>query len=66
MFDDNIIKFVRKEHGIIIGESTAEKIKEELGSTKPFSEISALSSGGVCSSAILTALTMLSNGSCTL
>ncbi|VVM24498.1 Rod shape-determining protein MreB [uncultured Gammaproteobacteria bacterium] len=32
MFDDNIIKFVRKEHGIIIGESTAEKIKEELGS----------------------------------
>jgi rod shape-determining protein MreB len=32
MFDDNIIKFVRKEHGIIICESTAEKIKEELGS----------------------------------
>jgi rod shape-determining protein MreB len=28
MFDDNIIKFVRKEHGIIIGESTAEKIKD--------------------------------------
>lgn len=32
VFDDNIIKFVRKEHGIIIGEPTAEKIKEEVGS----------------------------------
>jgi hypothetical protein len=31
--------------------------------TKPFSEISALSSGGVCSSATLTALTILSKGS---
>lgn len=32
IFDDHIIKFVRREHGIIIGESTAEKIKEEVGS----------------------------------
>ncbi len=32
VFDDNIIKFVRREHGIIIGESTAERIKEEVGS----------------------------------
>ncbi|CAB5495596.1 Rod shape-determining protein MreB [uncultured Gammaproteobacteria bacterium] len=32
VLDDNIIKFVRREYGIIIGESTAEKIKEELGS----------------------------------
>ena len=29
---DNIIKFVRREHGIIIGESTSEKIKKEVGS----------------------------------
>ncbi|WXT99630.1 MAG: Cell shape-determining protein MreB [Catillopecten margaritatus gill symbiont] len=32
VFDDYIIKFVRREHGIIIGESTAEKIKKEVGS----------------------------------
>lgn len=32
VFDDNIIKFVRKEYGIIIGESTAERIKEAVGS----------------------------------
>ncbi|BAS67585.1 rod shape-determining protein [Bathymodiolus septemdierum thioautotrophic gill symbiont] len=32
VFDDCIIKFVRREHGIIIGESTAEKIKQEVGS----------------------------------
>ncbi|MBA5249913.1 MAG: rod shape-determining protein [Gammaproteobacteria bacterium] len=32
LFDDHIIKFVRREHGIIIGESTAERIKKEVGS----------------------------------
>ncbi len=32
VFDDTIVKFVRREHGIIIGYSTAEKIKEEVGS----------------------------------
>lgn len=32
VFDDCIIKFIRREHGIIIGESTAEKIKHEVGS----------------------------------
>jgi len=32
VFDDNIIRFVRREHGIIIGEATAEQIKEEVGS----------------------------------
>ena len=32
VFNENIIKFVRKGHGIIIGESTAERIKEEVGS----------------------------------
>ena len=32
VFDDTIIKFVRREHGIIIGEATAEQIKEEVGS----------------------------------
>ncbi|WP_428086190.1 rod shape-determining protein [Candidatus Thioglobus sp.] len=32
VFDDNIVKFVRRKYGIIIGLSTAEKIKEEVGS----------------------------------
>ncbi len=32
VFDDAIIKFVRREQGIIIGEATAEQIKEEVGS----------------------------------
>jgi rod shape-determining protein MreB len=32
VFDDMIVKFVRREHGIIIGYSTAEQIKEEVGS----------------------------------
>ncbi|SMN00047.1 Rod shape-determining protein MreB [uncultured Candidatus Thioglobus sp.] len=32
VFDDSIIKYIRKEYGIIIGESTAEKIKERVGS----------------------------------
>ena len=31
VFDDNIIKFIRRVHGIIIGEATAEQIKEEVG-----------------------------------
>jgi len=32
VFDDAIVKFVRRVHGIIIGEATAEQIKEEVGS----------------------------------
>ena len=32
VFDDSIVKFVRRIHGIIIGEATAEQIKEEVGS----------------------------------
>ena len=32
VFDDTIIKFVRRDHGIIIGPATAERIKEEVGS----------------------------------
>ena len=31
LFDDSIVKFVRRVHGIIIGEATAEQIKEEVG-----------------------------------
>jgi len=32
VFDDSIVKFVRRVHGIIIGDATAEQIKEEVGS----------------------------------
>ncbi len=32
VFDDTIVKFIRREHAIIIGYSTAEKIKEEARS----------------------------------
>jgi len=32
VFDDSIVKFIRRVHGIIIGEATAEQIKEEVGS----------------------------------
>ena len=35
VFDDTIVKFVRRVHGIIIGEATAEQIKEEVGSAFP-------------------------------
>jgi rod shape-determining protein MreB len=31
-FNDSIVKYVRAQHKIIIGETTAEKIKEEVGS----------------------------------
>jgi len=31
VFDDNIVKFIRRVHGIIVGEATAEQIKEEVG-----------------------------------
>ena len=32
MFDDTIVKFIRRVHGIVIGDATAEQIKEEVGS----------------------------------
>ena len=35
VFDDTIVKYVRRAHGIIIGEATAEQIKEEVGSAFP-------------------------------
>jgi rod shape-determining protein MreB len=30
-FDDAIIHYVRRQHGVVIGEATAEKIKKEIG-----------------------------------
>jgi len=39
LFNENIVKYVRDKHKIIIGESTAEKIKETLGCAVKTTEI---------------------------
>lgn len=38
-FDDAIINYVRRNHGTLIGESTAERIKIEVGCAYPQSEV---------------------------
>lgn len=38
-FDEAIINYVRRNYGTLIGESTAEKIKKEVGTAYPGSEI---------------------------
>lgn len=38
-FDENIIDCVRRKHGSMIGESTAEKIKKQIGSAFPQEEL---------------------------
>ena len=38
-FDEAIVAFVRKEYGSLIGESTAERIKHEIGTAYPGAEI---------------------------
>ncbi|EIJ42542.1 cell shape determining protein, MreB/Mrl family [Beggiatoa alba B18LD] len=38
-FDEAIISYVRKHYGTLIGESTAERIKHEIGSAYPGKEI---------------------------
>ncbi len=38
-FDESIIAFVRRHYGILIGESTAERIKKEIGSAYPGKEL---------------------------
>ncbi len=37
--DDAIINYIRRNYGMLIGESTAEKIKQEIGSAFPGSEV---------------------------
>ena len=34
-FDENIVQFVRKKHNCVIGEVTAERIKQEIGAAYP-------------------------------
>ncbi|MCK5924345.1 MAG: rod shape-determining protein [Methylococcales bacterium] len=38
-FDDAIISYVRRNYGTLIGEATAERIKKEIGSAYPSSEV---------------------------
>ncbi len=38
-FDDAIINYVRRNYGTLIGEATAEKIKQQIGSAYPGAEV---------------------------
>jgi rod shape-determining protein MreB len=38
-FDDSIVNYVRRNYGILIGESTAERIKQTIGCAYPSNEI---------------------------
>ena len=38
-FDDAIVSYVRRNYGTLIGEATAERIKQEIGSAFPGSEV---------------------------
>ena len=38
-FDEAIVNYVRRNYGILIGESTAERIKQEIGQAFPGSEV---------------------------
>lgn len=38
-FDEGIISYVRRNYGILIGESTAERIKKQIGSAYPGKEL---------------------------
>jgi len=38
-FDESIISYVRRNYGTLIGEATAERIKEEIGSAYPSTEV---------------------------
>lgn len=38
-FDEAIINYVRRKHGIIIGDTTAERIKQEVGCAYPSNQI---------------------------
>jgi rod shape-determining protein MreB len=45
-FDEAIINYVRRNYGILIGESTAEKIKIEIGSAYPGQQVNEISVKG--------------------
>ena len=37
--DDSIVSFVRRNHGVLIGEATAERVKHDIGAASPNSEV---------------------------
>ena len=39
LLDDCIVSYVRRQHGCLIGEATAERIKQEIGTAYPGGEI---------------------------
>lgn len=41
-FDEAIVNYVRRNYGILIGETTAERIKQEIGTAFPSNEITEL------------------------
>jgi rod shape-determining protein MreB len=41
-FDESIVSYVRRNYGSLIGETTAERIKQEIGSAFPASEVRAV------------------------
>ncbi|HET7845470.1 MAG TPA: rod shape-determining protein [Xanthomonadales bacterium] len=45
-FDEAIINYVRRNHGTLIGESTAERIKMEIGCAYPQSEVKEIEVSG--------------------
>ena len=45
-FDDAIINYVRRNHGMLIGETTAERIKLEIGCAYPQPEVSEMEISG--------------------
>jgi rod shape-determining protein MreB len=45
-FDDAIINYVRRNYGILIGESTAERVKIEIGSAYPGQQVNEISVKG--------------------
>jgi rod shape-determining protein MreB len=38
-FDDSIVNYIRRNYGMLIGDTTAENIKKEIGSAFPGSEV---------------------------
>jgi rod shape-determining protein MreB len=61
-FDDAIISYVRRNYGILIGEATAERIKIEIGSAYPGTQVREISvKGRNLSEGVPRAFTLNSN-----
>jgi rod shape-determining protein MreB len=47
-FDDAIIKYIRKKHNVLIGQSTAEELKKSIGCVFPKSDVTYVEVKGRC------------------